>query len=83
MKMHLHSHVLPVTKAWQLTLVGLGSLDLKAADFTRARKDYEEALASRNELGEKYTVATTQVAIAELATVRRSSRCGGKTVRAG
>ena len=41
---------------------------MKASDFTAARKDYEEALASRNELGEKYTVTTTQVAIAELAT---------------
>ena len=48
-------------------LAGLGSLDLKAADFKQAHKDYEEALALRNELGEKDTIATTRVAIAELA----------------
>jgi hypothetical protein len=45
----------------------LGSLELKAADFTRARKDYEDALALRNELGEKDNIAASRVAIAELA----------------
>jgi hypothetical protein len=48
-------------------LAGLGSLDLKAADFKQAHKDYEEALSLRTELGEKDTIGATRVAIAELA----------------
>jgi hypothetical protein len=48
-------------------LMGLGSLDLKAADFLPAHKNYEEALALRNGLGEKDNIAATRVAMAELA----------------
>ena len=47
-------------------LAGLGSLELKAANFSGAHKDYGEALALRNELGERDTIGETQVAIAEL-----------------
>jgi len=51
--------------AWGL--MGLGGLELKAADFTQAHKDYEDALALRNELGEKDNIATTRIKMAELA----------------
>ena len=47
--------------------MGLGDLDLKAADFPRAHTDYNEALSLRTELGEKDNIAATRVAMAELA----------------
>ena len=40
---------------------------MKAADLARARKDYDEALALRNGLGEQDTVSSTRLAMAELA----------------
>ena len=58
---------LPGTKYGRLRSCRPGNLALKGADFTTARKDYEEALSLRNELGEKATIAATQVAIARLA----------------
>jgi hypothetical protein len=39
---------------------------LKAAQFSQAHKDLEESLSIRNELGEKDTVASTKLSIAEL-----------------
>ena len=48
-------------------LAGLGTLDLKAANFPQAHKDYDEALALRNGLGEQDTVSSTRLAMAELA----------------
>jgi len=47
-------------------LAGLGSVELKSADFTAARNDLEEALSLRKELGEKDTITGTSVLIAAL-----------------
>jgi eukaryotic-like serine/threonine-protein kinase len=45
---------------------GLGSLLLKDADFSGARKMYEQALAARTAAGDKLTVAETQLALADV-----------------
>jgi eukaryotic-like serine/threonine-protein kinase len=44
----------------------LGSLLLQEADFSGARKMYEQALALRTAAGEKLTIAETQLALADL-----------------
>ena len=44
----------------------LGDLSLIAADFSGAKKNYDEALALRTEIGEAQTVRTTRLALARL-----------------
>jgi tetratricopeptide (TPR) repeat protein len=46
---------------------GLGRLELLAADFGEASRNYDEALRLRKELGETFTIAQTETALAELA----------------
>ena len=48
-------------------LMGLGGIEINAANFAQAHKDFEEALALRNELGEKDNIWATRVSMAELA----------------
>lgn len=48
------------------SLVSIGKLRRQTGDSDGARKVYEEALALRRQLGEKGTVAETQMALAEL-----------------
>jgi DNA-binding winged helix-turn-helix (wHTH) protein/tetratricopeptide (TPR) repeat protein/TolB-like protein len=45
---------------------GLGQLALLATDYGEARRNYDEALRLRKELGEAFTTAETEAAIAEL-----------------
>ncbi len=45
---------------------GLGSLQLQEADFSGARKMYEQALAIRTSAGDKLTIAETQLGLADL-----------------
>ena len=45
---------------------GLGDLSLFVADFNGAKKNYDEALALRTEIGEAQTVRTTHLALARL-----------------
>src|SRR5271170_6845042 len=44
----------------------LGDLLLLEADFTGARKMYEQALAMRNSAGDRITIAETQLGLANL-----------------
>ena len=45
---------------------GLGSLLLQGADFSGARKMYEQALAKRTVAGDKVTIAESQIGLADL-----------------
>ena len=45
---------------------GLGDLSLIAADFSAAKRNYDEALALRNEIGETQTIRTTHLALTKL-----------------
>ena len=47
-------------------MFGLGDLSLIAADFAAAKKNYDEALALRSEIGEAQTVRTTHLALTRL-----------------
>jgi class 3 adenylate cyclase/tetratricopeptide (TPR) repeat protein len=47
-------------------MFGLGELSLTAADFTGAKKNYDESLALRTEIGETQTIRTTRLALARL-----------------
>ena len=45
---------------------GLGGLLLQEADFSRARKMYDQALAIRTSRGDKITIAETQLGLADM-----------------
>jgi ATP/maltotriose-dependent transcriptional regulator MalT len=47
-------------------LIGLGDVLSDRGDLVSARKSYEESLALRNQVGEKQTVAETEVALAQI-----------------